>query len=109
MPVEVQQGAGAKRIHRNARSIPPASRDGWYVCCIVDSRGLTIGSFHLQAQGGEVIATVTRREVAHHLETRGVRGVPPIQYILIPTATDLCTIGPEVEVRIVQPPEVTHV
>lgn len=91
------------------RRIPPASRDGWYVCCIVDSRGLTIASFHVHVPGGESIPKVTRREAKHYLQTHAVRGVRPVRYVLIPTASDLCTIGPEVRVRIVEPDEVSHV
>lgn len=92
-----------ERRLNSARRIPPAARHGWFVCCIVDSRGLTVGSLHVQVEGGDSIPDTTRREVAHYLQNRHVRGVPPVRYVMIPVTADLCTIGPEVEVWVVEP------
>lgn len=85
------------------RHIPPASRMGWYVCCVVDSRGETIATFHMEVPGGEPISEVARREATHYLQTHHVRGAPPVRLVLIPTTADLTTIGPEVDARIVDP------
>ena len=87
--------------------IPPASRMGWYVCCVVDARGVTIASFHVHVPGGSPISEIVRREAAHHLRTHHVRGAPPVRLVVIPTTADLTTIGPEVDVRIVDPVEVS--
>lgn len=92
-----------ERRLNSARRIPPAARHGWYVCCIVDARGETIASFHLEVPGGDPISEVARREAAHYLQTHHIRGVPPVRFVLIPTTADLCTIGPEVEVWVVEP------
>lgn len=92
-----------ERRLNSARCIPAAARHGWFVCCIVDSTGYTISSLHVQVQGGDSIPDTTRREVAHHLQTHHVRGVPPVRYVMIPITADLCTIGPEVRVWVVEP------
>lgn len=71
------------------RHIPPASRMGWFVCCVVDARGETIASLHVHVPGGSPISQVVRREAKHHLQTHHVRGAPPVRFVVIPTTADL--------------------